>query len=122
MYRAQFEAAARANGWLMPEGATALVVALRGAAVTALQPCQKLHNRIMTPPIRKPAAKTGIPYPATYRDVEEPKGTPAKLWEQQAFLLEISDIEVQQTIQMGRHRISSDTLIYALEVETAKQA
>ncbi|GJQ72453.1 hypothetical protein Trydic_g3528 [Trypoxylus dichotomus] len=53
------------------------------------------------------------------------EGAAAELWEvsaTQAFVDGIRDIEVQQTIRMGRHRKCSDALIHALQFEAAKQA
>ncbi|KAJ8948844.1 hypothetical protein NQ318_013496 [Aromia moschata] len=133
MYRRQFEAAAKANGWTSQEMATSLVLSLRGQALDILQSIpeeqQNDYDRIVGAlEIRQQRSNESLQeYEA---DIERlvhlayPQA-PKEFLEQigiQTFIDRLLDTEMQQALRLGRHTTISDALIAALEFKAAKEA
>ncbi|KAJ8941376.1 hypothetical protein NQ318_003629 [Aromia moschata] len=133
MYRRQFEAAAKANGWTPQEMATSLVISLRGQALEILQSIpeeqQNDYDRIVGAlEIRQQRSNESLQeYEA---DIERlihlayPQA-PKEFLEQigiQTFIDGLLDTEMQQALRLGRHTTISDVLVAALEFKAAKEA
>ncbi|KAJ8954832.1 hypothetical protein NQ318_023391, partial [Aromia moschata] len=134
MYRRQFEAAAKANGWTSQEMATSLVISLRCQVLEILQSIpeeqQNDYGRII--------GALEIMYGHKYlrqvyqsqiksrqqRSNDLPSIT-ERILEQidiQTFIDGLLDTEMQQALRLGRHTTISDELIAALEFKAAKEA
>ncbi|KAJ8948977.1 hypothetical protein NQ318_023001, partial [Aromia moschata] len=116
MYRRQFEAAAKANGWTPQEMATSLVISLRGQTLEILQSIpeeqQNDYDRIV--------GALEIRYGHKYL-----RQAPKEFLEQigiQTFIDGLVDTEMQQALRLGRHTTICDALIAALEFKAAKEA
>ncbi|KAJ8962745.1 hypothetical protein NQ318_001143 [Aromia moschata] len=135
MYRRQFEAAAKANGWTPQEMATSLVISLRGQALEILQSIpeeqQNDYDRIVgTLEIRAGSKEVMSLFKNTkltsndlsiWHTLKHLKNFSSKLASRLLFdgLL---DTEMQQALRLGRHTTISDALIAALEFKAAKEA
>ncbi|KAJ8962150.1 hypothetical protein NQ318_018107 [Aromia moschata] len=136
MYRRQFEAAAKANGWTPQEMATSLVISLRGQTLEILQSIpeeqQNDYNRIVGAleiryghkylrQVYQSQIKTDIErlvhlaYPQAPKEFLEQIGI-------QTFIDGLVDTEMQQALRLGRHTTISDALVAALEFKAAKEA
>ncbi|KAJ8950719.1 hypothetical protein NQ318_012800 [Aromia moschata] len=150
MYRRQFEAAAKANGWTPQEMATSLVISLRGQALEILQSIpeeqQNDYNRIVgaleiryghkylrqvyQSQIKSRQQRSNESLQEYEADIERlihlayPQA-PKEFLEQigiQTFIDGLVDTEMQQALRLGRHATISDALIAALEFKAAKEA
>ncbi|KAJ8932556.1 hypothetical protein NQ318_004710 [Aromia moschata] len=139
MYRRQFEAAAKANGWTPQEMATSLVISLRGQALEILQSIpeeqQNDYDRIVgaleiSPKSRVDNKEPMSPFKEYEADIERlvhlayPQA-PKEFLEQigiQTFIDGLLDTEMQQALRLGRHTTICDALIAALEFKAAKEA
>ncbi|KAJ8943097.1 hypothetical protein NQ318_009171 [Aromia moschata] len=150
MYRRQFEAAAKANGWTPQEMATSLVISLRGQALEILQSIpeeqqndydrivgaleirygHKYLRQVYQSQIKSRQQRSNESLQEYEADVERlvhlayPQ-TPKEFFEQigiQTFIDGLVDIEMQQALRLGRHNTISDALVAALEFKAAKEA
>ncbi|KAJ8944180.1 hypothetical protein NQ318_016160 [Aromia moschata] len=150
MYRRQFEAAAKANGWTSQEMATSLVISLRGQALEILQSIpeeqQNDYDRIIGAlevryghkylrqvyqyQIKSRQQRSNESLQEYEADIERlihlayPQA-PKEFLEQigiQTFIDGLVDTEMQQALRLGRHTTISDALIAALEFKAAKEA
>ncbi|KAJ8943177.1 hypothetical protein NQ318_008041 [Aromia moschata] len=150
MYRRQFEAAAKANGWTPQEMATSLVISLRGQALEILQSIpeeqQNDYNRIVgaleiryghkylrqvyQSQIKSRQQRSNESLQEYEADIERlvhlayPQA-PKEFLEQigiQTFIDGLVDTEMQQALRPGRHTTISDALVAALEFKAAKEA
>ncbi|KAJ8944085.1 hypothetical protein NQ318_019423 [Aromia moschata] len=150
MYRRQFEAAAKANGWTPQEMATSLVISLRGQALEILQSIpeeqQNDYNRIVgaleiryghkylrqvyQSQIKSRQQRSNESLQEYEADIERlvhlayPQA-PKEFLEQigiQTFIDGLVDTEMQQALRLGRHTTISDALVAALEFKAAKEA
>ncbi|KAJ8952779.1 hypothetical protein NQ318_008096, partial [Aromia moschata] len=150
MYRRQFDAAAKANGWTPQEMATSLVISLRGQALEILQSIpeeqQNDYNRIVgaleiryghkylrqvyQSQIKSRQQRSNESLQEYEADIERlvhlayPQA-PKEFLEQigiQTFIDGLVDTEMQQALRLGRHATISDALIAALEFKAAKEA
>ncbi|KAJ8957183.1 hypothetical protein NQ318_007745 [Aromia moschata] len=150
MYRSQFEAAAKANGWTPQEMATSLVISLRGQALEILQSIpeeqqndydrivgaleikygHKYLRQVYQSQIKSRQQRINESLQEYEADVERlvhlayPQA-PKEFLEQigiQTFIDGLVDTEMQQALRLGRHTTISDALIAALEFKAAKEA
>ncbi|KAJ8959663.1 hypothetical protein NQ318_021851 [Aromia moschata] len=139
MYRRQFEAAAKANGWTPQEMATSLVISLRGQALEILQSIpeeqQNDYDRIVgaleiSPKSKSRQQRTNESLQEYETDIERlihlayPQA-PKEFLEQigiQTFIDGLLDTEMQQALRLGRHTTISDVLVAALEFKAAKKS
>ncbi|KAJ8934750.1 hypothetical protein NQ318_004600 [Aromia moschata] len=150
MYRRQFEAAAKANGWIPQEMATSLVISLRGQALEILQSIpeeqqndydrivgaleirygHKYLRQVYQSQIKSRQQRSNESLQEYEADVERlvhlayPQA-PKEFLEQigiQTFIDGLVDTEMQQALRLGRHTTISDALIAALEFKAAKEA
>ncbi|KAJ8940395.1 hypothetical protein NQ318_009826 [Aromia moschata] len=150
MYRRQFEAAAKANGWTSQEMATSLVISLRGQALEILQSIpeeqqndydrivgalemrygHKYLRQVYQSQIKSRQQRTNESLQEYEADIERlvhlayPQA-PKEFLEQigiQTFIDGLLDTEMQQALRLGRHTTISDALIAALEFKAAKEA
>ncbi|KAJ8937218.1 hypothetical protein NQ318_005922 [Aromia moschata] len=150
MYRRQFEAAAKANGWTPQEMATSLVIALRGQALEILQSIpeeqqndydrivgaleirygHKYLRQVYQSQIKSRQQRSNESLQEYEADIERlihlayPQA-PKEFLEQigiQTFIDGLVDTEMQQALRLGRHATISDALIAALEFKAAKEA
>ncbi|KAJ8944536.1 hypothetical protein NQ318_009699 [Aromia moschata] len=150
MYRRQFEAAAKANGWTPQEMATSLVISLRGQALEILQSIpdeqQNDYDRILgaleiryghkylrqvyKSQLKSRQQRTNESLQEYEADIERlihlayPQA-PKEFLEQigiQTFIDGLLDTEMQQALRLGRHTTISDVLVAALEFKAAKEA
>ncbi|KAJ8945157.1 hypothetical protein NQ318_001622 [Aromia moschata] len=150
MYRRQFEAAAKANGWTPQEMATSLVISLRGQALEILQSIpeeqqndydrivgaleirygHKYLRQVYQSQIKSRQQRTNESLQEYEADIERlihlayPQA-PKEFLEQigiQTFIDGLVDTEMQQALRLGRHATISDALIAALEFKAAKEA
>ncbi|KAJ8952765.1 hypothetical protein NQ318_008081 [Aromia moschata] len=150
MYRRQFEAAAKANGWTPQEMATSLVISLRGQALEILQSIpeeqqndydrivgaleirygHKYLRQVYQSQIKSRQQRTNESLQEYEADIERlihlayPQA-PKEFLEQigiQTFIDGLLDTEMQQALLLGRHATISDALIAALEFKAAKEA
>ncbi|KAJ8933601.1 hypothetical protein NQ318_023119 [Aromia moschata] len=150
MYRRQFEAAAKANGWTPQEMATSLVISLRGQALEILQSIpeeqqndydrivgaleirygHKYLRQVYQSQIKSRQQRTNESLQEYEADIERlihlayPQA-PKEFLEQigiQTFIDGLLDTEMQQALRLGRHATISDALIAALEFKAAKEA
>ncbi|KAJ8939774.1 hypothetical protein NQ318_023349 [Aromia moschata] len=150
MYRRQFEAAAKANGWTPQEMATSLVISLRGQALEILQSIpeeqqndydrivgaleirygHKYLRQVYQSQIKSRQQRSNESLQEYEADVERlvhlayPQA-PKEFLEQigiQTFIDGLVDTEMQQALRLGRHTTISDALIAALEFKAAKEA
>ncbi|KAJ8941380.1 hypothetical protein NQ318_003633 [Aromia moschata] len=135
MYRRQFEAAAKANGWTPQEMATSLVISLRGQALEILQEhpgraakrlrqdCRRVRNKSRQQRSNESLQEyeadierlIHLAYPQAPKEFLEQIGI-------QTFIDGLVDTEMQQALRLGRHATISDALIAALEFKAAKEA
>ncbi|KAJ8936966.1 hypothetical protein NQ318_015629 [Aromia moschata] len=143
MYRRQFEAAAKANGWTSQEMATSLVISLRGQALETLQsiPEEQQHDydrivgaleiryrhkylrQVYQSQIKSRQQRSNESLQEYEADIE--RLAPKEFLEQigiQTFIDGLLDTEMQQALRLGRHTTISDALIAALEFKAAKEA
>ncbi|KAJ8932554.1 hypothetical protein NQ318_004708 [Aromia moschata] len=150
MYRRQFEAAARANGWTPQEMATSLVISLRGQALEILQSIpeeqqndydrivgaleirygHKYLRQVYQSQIKSRQQRSNESLQEYEADIERlihlayPQA-PKEFLEQigiQTFIDGLVDTEMQQALRLGRHTTISDALVAALEFKAAKEA
>ncbi|KAJ8938052.1 hypothetical protein NQ318_013960 [Aromia moschata] len=150
MYRRQFEAAAKANGWTPQEMATSLVISLRGQALEILQSIpeeqqndydriigaleirygHKYLRQVYQSQIKSRQQRSNESLQEYEADIERlihlayPQA-PKEFLEQigiQTFIDGLVDTEMQQALRLGRHTTISDSLIAALEFKAAKEA
>ncbi|KAJ8949486.1 hypothetical protein NQ318_005953 [Aromia moschata] len=150
MYRRQFEAAAKANGWTSQEMATSLVISLRGQALEILQSIpeeqqndydrivgaleirygHKYLRQVYQSQIKSRQQRTNESLQEYEADIERlihlayPQA-PKEFLEQigiQTFIDGLLDTEMQQALRLGRHTTISDVLVAALEFKAAKEA
>ncbi|KAJ8936913.1 hypothetical protein NQ318_010940 [Aromia moschata] len=150
MYRRQFEAAAKANGWTPQEMATSLVISLRGQALEILQSIpeeqqndydrivgaleirygHKYLRQVYQSQIKSRQQRTNESLQEYEADIERlvhlayPQA-PKEFLEQigiQTFIDGLLDTEMQQALRLGRHTMICDALIAALEFKAAKEA
>ncbi|KAJ8943646.1 hypothetical protein NQ318_005648 [Aromia moschata] len=150
MYRRQFEAAAKANGWTPQEMATSLVISLRGQALEILQSIpeeqqndydrivgaleirygHKYLRQVYQSQIKSRQQRSNESLQEYEADIERlihlayPQA-PKEFLEQigiQTFIDGLLDTEMQQALRLGRHTTISDALIAALEFKAAKEA
>ncbi|KAJ8948861.1 hypothetical protein NQ318_013514 [Aromia moschata] len=150
MYRRQFEAAAKANGWTSQEMATSLVISLRGQALEILQSIpeeqqndyesiigaleigygHKYLRQVYQSQIKSRQQKSNESLQEYEADIERlihlanPQA-PKEFLEQigiQTFIDGLVDFEMQQALRLGRHTTISDALVAALEFKDAKEA
>ncbi|KAJ8946169.1 hypothetical protein NQ318_004422 [Aromia moschata] len=150
MYRRQFEAAAKANGWTPQEMATSLVISLRGQALEILQSIpeeqqndydrivgaleirygHKYLRQVYQSQIKSRQQRSNESLQEYEADIERlihlayPQA-PKEFLEQigiQTFIDGLLDSEMQQALRLGRHATISDALIAALEFKAAKEA
>ncbi|KAJ8941760.1 hypothetical protein NQ318_023117 [Aromia moschata] len=150
MYRRQFEAAAKANGWTSQEMATSLVISLRGQALEILQSIpeeqqndydriigaleirygHKYLRQVYQSQIKSRQQRSNESLQEYEADIERlihlayPQA-PKEFLEQigiQTFIDGLVDTEMQQALRLGRHTTISDALIAALEFKAAKEA
>ncbi|KAJ8951465.1 hypothetical protein NQ318_000159 [Aromia moschata] len=132
MYRRQFEAAAKANGWTPQEMATSLVISLRGQALEILQsiPEEQQNNYDRISQIKSRQQRSNESLQEYEADIERlihlayPQA-PKEFLEQigiQTFIDGLVDTEMQQALRLGRHTTISDALVAALEFKAAKEA
>ncbi|KAJ8955269.1 hypothetical protein NQ318_000297, partial [Aromia moschata] len=150
MYRRQFEAAAKANGWTSQEMATSLVISLRGQALEILQSIpeeqqndydrivgaleirygHKYLRQVYQSQIKSRQQRSNESLQEYEADIERlihlayPQA-PKEFLEQigiQTFIDGLLDTEMQQALRLGRHTTISDALIAALEFKAAKEA
>ncbi|KAJ8945581.1 hypothetical protein NQ318_010438 [Aromia moschata] len=150
MYRRQFEAAAKANGWTPQEMATSLVISLRGQALEILQSIpeeqqndydrivgaleirygHKYLRQVYQSQIKSRQQRTNESLQEYEADIERlihlayPQA-PKEFLEQigiQTFIDGLLDTEMQQALRLGRHTTISDVLVAALEFKAAKGA
>ncbi|KAJ8951018.1 hypothetical protein NQ318_006403 [Aromia moschata] len=150
MYRRQFEAAAKANGWTPQEMATSLVISLRGQALEILQSIpeeqqndydrivgaleirygHKYLRQVYQSQIKSRQQRSNESLQEYEADIERlihlayPQA-PKEFLEQigiQTFIDGLVDTEMQQALRLGRHATISDALIAALEFKAAKEA
>ncbi|KAJ8954406.1 hypothetical protein NQ318_011080 [Aromia moschata] len=150
MYRRQFEAAAKANGWTSQEMATSLVISLRGQALEILQSIpeerqndydrivgaleirygHKYLRQVYQSQIKSRQQRTNESLQEYEADIERlvhlayPQA-PKEFLEQigiQTFIDGLLDTEMQQALRLGRHTTICDALIAALEFKAAKEA
>ncbi|KAJ8949811.1 hypothetical protein NQ318_000509 [Aromia moschata] len=150
MYRRQFEAAAKANGWTPQEMATSLVISLRGQALEILQSIpeeqqndydrivgaleirygHKYLRQVYQSQIKSRQQRSNESLQEYEADIERlihlayPQA-PKEFLEQigiQTFIDGLLDSEMQQALRLGRHTTISDALIAALEFKAAKEA
>ncbi|KAJ8960041.1 hypothetical protein NQ318_009478 [Aromia moschata] len=150
MYRRQFEAAAKANGWTPQEMATSLVISLRGQALEILQSIpeeqqndydriigaleirygHKYLRQVYQSQIKSRQQRSNESLQEYEADIERlihlayPQA-PKEFLEQigiQTFIDGLVDTEMQQALRLGRHTTISDALIAALEFKAAKEA
>ncbi|KAJ8935252.1 hypothetical protein NQ318_016109 [Aromia moschata] len=150
MYRRQFEAAPKANGWTPQEMATSLVISLRGQALEILQNIpeeqqndydrivgaleirygHKYLRQVYQPQIKSRQQRTNESLQEYEADIVRlihlayPQ-TPKEFLEQigiQTFIDGLLDTEMQQALRLGRHTTISDVLVAALEFKAAKEA
>ncbi|KAJ8941031.1 hypothetical protein NQ318_015507, partial [Aromia moschata] len=150
MYRRQFEAAAKANGWTSQEMATSLVISLRGQALEILQSIpeeqqndydrivgaleirygHKYLRQVYQSQIKSRQQRSNESLQEYEADIERlihlayPQA-PKEFLEQigiQTFIDGLVDTEMQQALRLGRHATISDALIAALEFKAAKEA
>ncbi|KAJ8946222.1 hypothetical protein NQ318_013033, partial [Aromia moschata] len=150
MYRRQFEAAAKANGWTPQEMATSLVISLRGQALETLQSIpeeqqndydrivgaleirygHKYLRQVYQSQIKSRQQRSNESLQEYEADIERlihlayPQA-PKEFLEQigiQTFIDGLLDTEMQQALRLGRHTTISDALIAALEFKAAKEA
>ncbi|KAJ8952788.1 hypothetical protein NQ318_008105 [Aromia moschata] len=150
MYRRQFEAAAKANGWTPQEMATSLVISLRGQALEILQSIpeeqqndydrivgaleirygHKYLRQVYQSQIKSRQQRSNESLQEYEADIERlihlayPQA-PKEFLEQigiQTFIDGLLDTEMQQALRLGRHATISDALIAALEFKAAKEA
>ncbi|KAJ8948000.1 hypothetical protein NQ318_011887 [Aromia moschata] len=150
MYRRQFEAAAKANGWTPQEMATSLVISLRGQALEILQSIpeeqqndydrivgaleirygHKYLRQVYQSQIKSRQQRTNESLQEYEADIERlvhlayPQA-PKEFLEQigiQTFIDGLLDTEMQQALRLGRHTTICDALIAALEFKAAKEA
>ncbi|KAJ8942552.1 hypothetical protein NQ318_021954 [Aromia moschata] len=148
MYRRQFEAAAKANGWTSQEMATSLVISLRGQALEILQSIpeeqqndydriigaleirygHKYIRQVYQSQIKSRQQRSNESLQEYEADIERlihlayPQA-PKEFLEQigiQTFIDGLVDTEMQQALRLGRHTTISDALIAALEFKAAK--
>ncbi|KAJ8954293.1 hypothetical protein NQ318_005876 [Aromia moschata] len=149
MYRRQFEAAAKANGWTQ-EMATSLVISLRGQALEILQSIpeeqqndydrivgaleirygHKYLRQVYQSQIKSRQQRSNESLQEYEADIERlvhlayPQA-PKEFLEQigiQTFIDGLVDTEMQQALRLGRHTTICDALIAALEFKAAKEA
>ncbi|KAJ8941409.1 hypothetical protein NQ318_010155, partial [Aromia moschata] len=150
MYRRQFVAAAKANGWTSQEMATSLVISLRGQALEILQSIpeeqqndydriigaveirygHKYLRQVYQSQIKSRQQRSNESLQEYEADIERlihlayPQA-PKEFLEQigiQTFIDGLVDTEMQQALRLGRHTTISDALIAALEFKAAKEA
>ncbi|KAJ8945976.1 hypothetical protein NQ318_017092 [Aromia moschata] len=150
MYRRQFEAAAKANGWTSQEMATSLVISLRGQALEILQSIpeeqqndydriigaleirygHKYLRQVYQSQIKSRQQRSNESLQEYEADIERlihlayPQA-PKEFLEQigiQTFIDGLVDTEMQQALRLGRHTTICDALIAALEFKAAKEA
>ncbi|KAJ8946263.1 hypothetical protein NQ318_004632 [Aromia moschata] len=150
MYRRQFEAAAKANGWTPQEMATSLVISPRGQALEILQSIpeeqqndydrivgaleirygHKYLRQVYQSQIKSRQQRSNESLQEYEADIERlihlayPQA-PKEFLEQigiQTFIDGLLDSEMQQALRLGRHTTISDALIAALEFKAAKEA
>ncbi|KAJ8962260.1 hypothetical protein NQ318_018237 [Aromia moschata] len=150
MYRRQFEAAAKANGWTSQEMATSLVISLRGQALEILQSIpeeqqndydrivgaleirygHKYLRQVYQSQIKSRQQRSNESLQEYEADIERlihlayPQA-PKEFLEQigiQTFIDGLVDTEMQQALRLGRHTTISDALVAALEFKAAKEA
>ncbi|KAJ8954556.1 hypothetical protein NQ318_000790, partial [Aromia moschata] len=150
MYRRQFEAAAKANGWTPQEMATSLVISLRGQALEILQSIpeeqqndydriigaleirygHKYLRQVYQSQIKSRQQRSNESLQEYETDIERlihlayPQA-PKEFLEQigiQTFIDGLVDTEMQQALRLGRHTTISDARIAALEFKAAKEA
>ncbi|KAJ8944263.1 hypothetical protein NQ318_013675 [Aromia moschata] len=150
MYRRQFEAAAKANGWTPQEMTTSLVISLRGQALEILQSIpeeqqndydrivgaleirygHKYLRQVYQSQIKSRQQRSNESLQEYEADIERlihlayPQA-PKEFLEQigiQTFIDGLVDTEMQQALRLGRHATISDALIAALEFKAAKEA
>ncbi|KAJ8948954.1 hypothetical protein NQ318_022976 [Aromia moschata] len=150
MYRRQFEAAAKANGWTPQEMATSLVISLRGQALEILHSIpeeqqndydrivgaleirygHKYLRQVYQSQIKSRQQRTNESLQEYEADIERlihlayPQA-PKEFLEQigiQTFIDGLLDTEMQQALRLGRHTTISDVLVAALEFKAAKEA
>ncbi|KAJ8948177.1 hypothetical protein NQ318_010450 [Aromia moschata] len=150
MYRRQFEAAAKANGWTPQEMATSLVISLRGQALEILQSIpeeqqndydrivgaleirygHKYLRQVYQSQIKSRQQRSNESLQEYEADIERlihlayPQA-PKEFLEQigiQTFIDGLVDTEMQQALRLGRHTTISDALVAALEFKAAKEA
>ncbi|KAJ8962236.1 hypothetical protein NQ318_018208 [Aromia moschata] len=148
MYRRQFEAAAKANGWTSQEMATSLVISLRGQALEILQsiPEEQQNDRIIgaleiryghkylrqvyQSQIKSRQQRSNESLQEYEADIERlihlayPQALKEFLEQTgiQTFIDGLVDTEMQQALRLGRHTTISDAFIAALEFKAAKEA
>uniref|UniRef100_A0A6P7FRD1 Uncharacterized protein LOC114330302 isoform X1 n=1 Tax=Diabrotica virgifera virgifera TaxID=50390 RepID=A0A6P7FRD1_DIAVI len=150
VYRRQFEAAAQNNGWTNEQKATALILALRGKAVEILQnipeDAQKKYETVVSAlelrygsqylkQVYQSQLKVRIQ--GSNESVQEYGAEVEKMarlaWPEapeeflhqftiQCFLDGLRDVDLQQTLRLGRGRyqILKDAIVAALEYEAVK--
>ncbi|KAJ8935361.1 hypothetical protein NQ318_021627 [Aromia moschata] len=150
MYRRQFEAAAKANGWTPREMATWLVISLRGQALEILQSIpeeqqndydrivgaleirygHKYLRQVYQSQIKSRQQRSNESLQEYEADIERlvhlayPQA-PKEFLEQisiQTFIDGLLDTKMQQALRLGRHTTISDALVAALEFKAAKEA
>ncbi|KAJ8954294.1 hypothetical protein NQ318_005877 [Aromia moschata] len=150
MYRRQFEAAAKANGWTPQEMATSLVISLRGQALEILHSIpeeqqndydrivgaleirygHKYLRQVYQSQIKSRQQRSNESLQEYEADIERlihlayPQA-PKEFLEQigiQTFIDGLVDTEMQQALRLGRHTTISDALVAALEFKAAKEA
>ncbi|KAJ8935544.1 hypothetical protein NQ318_003625 [Aromia moschata] len=139
MYRRQFEAAAKANGWTPQEMATSLVISLRGQALEILQSIpeeqQNDYHRIVGALEISPKSRVDNKGPMSPFKSTKLTLNASSIWltlrhrkeflEQigiQTFIDGLLDTEMQQALRLGRHTTISDVLVAALQFKAAKEA
>ena len=143
----QFEAAATSNGWNKKERATALMLALRGAAAESLQtiPLESHSNyevlikaldlrygedhmkQIYRSQLRNRAQRSGESIQQLAQDIERlsyPTYDPQHREETAVgtFVKAVRDQELKQTLLLADKRNLKDAVAYSFTFESAKQA
>ncbi|KAJ8952760.1 hypothetical protein NQ318_008075 [Aromia moschata] len=114
MYRRQFEAAAKANGWTSQEMATSLVISLR-VYQSQIKSRQQRSNESLQEYEADIERLVHLAYPQAPKEFLEQIGI-------QTFIDGLVDIEMQQALRLGRHTTISDAIVAALEFKAAKEA
>ncbi|KAJ8937184.1 hypothetical protein NQ318_017033 [Aromia moschata] len=148
MYRRQFEAAAKVNGWTSQEMATSLVISLRGQALEILQSIpeqqqndydrivgaleirygHKYLRQVYQSQIKSRQQRSNESFQEYETDIERlvhlayPQA-PKEFLEQNGIQTStdgVLDTEMQQALRLGRHATISNVLVAALEFKAAK--